>query len=1400
MKLPLKIAALPPTLKRRTPDAAPASRITPHGSRITHPRQRGMALIITLILLSVTLVMAIAFLALSSREQNAVKTTTDTAIARYAAETALAAAQAQIVAGIRQSPGSAFNFGLLVSTNYINPSGFDTASSSPTNVNYDHLFNSTTALSVDQRNQNISNLWFLPRVPVFVTTNRLTGPQEFRYWLDLNQNARFDANGPQPQFGPLGQYLHTNGLEGPSLVDVLTNNMTGDPEWVGVLERPDTTHGPNNKFLSRYAFVAMPSGNTLDINAIHNQTITRTVNSASTPAASDGYFRNQGVGSWELNLAAFLTDLNTNAWDVPVANTYEYIPPQLAPGGNRGYSFEDARALLSYRYGFSYANLYTARAIFRTLGLENVVDVFPNDNIDAFTDGPLQISTTNIMEALSAPADADRVDAHPDFQWVGSDNPNRFFSVNEFFDRSKTQPGGIPVGFTDRLKQAGARNSTYDRYTFYRLLAQLGTDSTADAGKLNVNYRNVTNGVIMAGMETNLYAWEGLEFFTNAADRMLHLYTASWFQRNPSNYLYTYYGVNPRGYVAASGLGVTNVQHFGQTNEIPAFGVTRIPVYVNDTFVYSAAVNRVLQQAANIYDARTTNFFPSVYRPVFWRTNELGYDGVFRTNIYISGYVDVSRASRLGLTLTPKVAPLDPPLDVNNPLLQAGVTNVFVPQANAFGVPWIIGAKKGLPNFNMLATVNSGMVTRKLEVWRTSTNTPLDFTKYSTNQMYVLSITNNLGVSFWNSYSAGYASHSGSSIRVYAYDQLDMFLTNGAMTYPAAGPASTYFEMFFTNSVWPGSLWAGNFGSTQPPGGTAQAQSFVWTNWTYSFLPESVYRFSTAKFDLIRPGMDPLWEVTTPALPPLPKFGLMTTNRLQAMILDGNYVIDYVQLRGPIKNRNLSAELQDPNYVDANNARYQWSTNSPVGAPPNWGVLNQLTVSMDAKLAPGNSWVRPPNMPSTLGSTKEAEAAFFGGFYAPTFQINGVTYVNSETNVQAPYTPSRVIYDYTMWQANDPLVHYLASDLNFVDPANMGLQKSDDPGAAPVPTTTKFAHVVGDRYQPWGRSKQMAGLSGVNTNEYNLTYKDPLMWSPDNWDFPTNAFPSIGWIGRVHRGTPWQTVFLKSDDVLSLTDDSGFIGTNTWVQWTGNTDQAFFGQPFDAINMAPVEDRLLFDVFTARLNDNAAHGTLSVNQPNLAAWSAVFGGLVTLSNSIPATSTSLKGSYSDRPRTAWTNIISPAGINAQSSAMWQMFTNINATRADTNLFPNQAFGHVGDILSASALTVQSPFLNRTTDKLKRFGISDEMYEWLPEQTLGLLRCPAEPQYTIYCFGQTLRPAQGGLVQSGPFFGMITNYQVVAESASRAVIQVHAQATVRKDGRSVTNYSTTVESFNTLAPE
>ena len=79
------------------------------------------------------------------------------------------------------------------------------------------------------------------------------------------------------------------------------------------------------------------------------------------------------------------------------------------------------------------------------------------------------------------------------------------------------------------------------------------------------------------------------------------------------------------------------------------------------------------------------------------------------------------------------------------------------------------------------------------------------------------------------------------------------------------------------------------------------------------------------------------------------------------------------------------------------------------------------------------------------------------------------------------------------------------------------------------------------------------------------------------------------------------------------------------------------------------------------------------------------------------------------------------------------------------------------------------------------------------QTLSLLHVSSAPRYVIYSYGQTLKPAQGSIVTSGgQFFEMITNYQVVSETATRAVVRV--------EGANTPQPHIVLESFNILPPE
>ena len=96
-------------------------------------------------------------------------------------------------------------------------------------------------------------------------------------------------------------------------------------------------------------------------------------------------------------------------------------------------------------------------------------------------------------------------------------------------------------------------------------------------------------------------------------------------------------------------------------------------------------------------------------------------------------------------------------------------------------------------------------------------------------------------------------------------------------------------------------------------------------------------------------------------------------------------------------------------------------------------------------------------------------------------------------------------------------------------------------------------------------------------------------------------------------------------------------------------------------------------------------------------------------------------------------IIQTAGTAGTNSTLGKLVQGINNTRTN---FANPdgvkgAFEHVGDIMSVLQLTEASPFLNTNSIILNGkvingsqqplYGISDEMYEWLPQQVLSLLR-------------------------------------------------------------------------------
>jgi hypothetical protein len=933
---------------------------------------------------------------------------------------------------------------------------------------------------------------------------------------------------------------------------------------------------------------------------------------------------------------------------------------------------------------------------------------FINGNIDIYSAGPLMTGTTNII--VTALTD------NPLNPWSGSYNINHFFTSQEFFYTNETGINNpAPTNFTGRLLFAGAQTNSYDRYTFYRMLAQLGTDSAPEQNKININYLNVnTNGNVVPGMETNLISWSdpriatgipgiipaygesgALVFFTDAAQAM-------------------FAQLNLRDF---NGNLVT---------------VTNIPLY--PTNYYTPAVHRVLQLAANIFDSTTnqtvpllpgqTNaFLPSVFRPFFRSVNNV---------VSIAGYIEVTNTTPLNL----------PFLELRN------VSPVNQPSnsSNIYGVPWVIGAKKGFPNFNEFALNTTIQYTRRLMVTNNTVN-------LIAMQEYMLGISNQVGVAAWNSYLQSWPA-STRPLEMRVTNDFQVFISNQT-NQPAFNllPANWATVFTFTNDIsinnnpftWPG------YNSYRP--NTNSLYFPIQTN--YSILTNSVYWSSVPQF---RSGTN--FELITLSNA-TPQVYIMMTNRVRYALIDtlANRVVDFVNLDDGGSVLNLTQTLTNGNICaqpNVNNWQAFWC---PAPANPPISPLGAITEGLAWQIGisegnyPGFSWASAGADPDN-----KSQIQLFSAF------LNGTLITNY---MQAPFDPTFTTNIYTVWSANDPLVHYTIGDLTDWKPLT--------PWNFPATTSNPLTQ----HYRPWGKPTTDTSPS----TQTNTAIKDPQMVGSDSWDLPTNKFPNIGWLGRVHRGTPWQTVYLKSTVVDT---------TNTWMNWSGDITNYWPGTTvLDASFSHPVNDRQLFNIFTTAINDNATHGQLSVNQTNLAAWSAVLSGVIVLTNN-PATLA-----------IGWTNI-QPAGVynsslplpNSglpppyQTNPLVMIWQGINNARANVTsngmVFTNQVFAQVGDILATPQLTDQSPFINTKNPT------NDEVYERIPQQIMSLLTFSQSPRFVVYSYGQTLHPAVHSLVNGGAYAGLCTNYQITAETATRAVVRV--------DGVQTNNPHIVIEQFNVLPPD
>ncbi len=702
--------------------------------------------------------------------------------------------------------------------------------------------------------------------------------------------------------------------------------------------------------------------------------------------------------------------------------------------------------------------------------------------------------------------------------------------------------------------------------------------------------------------------------------------------------------------------------------------LARIQIY--PTNYYTPAVHRLLQVTANLLDSSTNNPYPTIFRPCFIS------DG---SNIFIAGYQLVNG---------PDSSPTSPtflrlPIDLNDPsFLGRGRIGRFPTHLNVYGVPWIIGARKGLPNLNEIAMQSVAQITRKLLISRPSLYA--DFSQYKTTQMYVVGVSNVVGVEVWNSYRTNYPR----PVYIQADGVLSMTLTNDA---PGFRPISRRYALGGANVVT--NMGAISLGSNQWQGTGWMPEQFALPNsqsfqvpllTNVVFIPDSIYQQNPPALIQVT-NIATIWSINLPGPPfPQPLWGLNITNRIRCIILDGGVagrVIDYVQLDGLNTFRDLAGEIYTSNRLAG--VTNMWSTNGPVngivGSMP-LGLVNQIEISDGDIQSSDSDWANQMLSPP-FGVAREFAIDAFRMFLQLQPLFNQDT-GNTNLVMQVPFTPTSKKYQPLTWQANDPLVHYTIDDLNHLGVPNTVY--SATPPNHVVPSVASNFWRYTDRYDPWGGNPSK-GLVDPNL-DVNMALKDPMVRASDDWDFPSNAPLSFTALGRIHRGTPWQTIYFKASDITNYI---------TWTKWTGDSVVWSAGSSSipDASFSRPVMDRDLINVLGPMLSTNNPSQQLSINNPDAGAWLAVLDGIPVLTNSTPVTTLIMS---SNSPQAS---LISQSIANTRSNSV-----------------PTRRFAHLGDILATPQLSEQSPFLDRSFLQWPSAGgLSDELVECIPTRLLPLLR-------------------------------------------------------------------------------
>jgi parallel beta-helix repeat protein len=385
-----------------------------------------------------------------------------------------------------------------------------------------------------------------------------------------------------------------------------------------------------------------------------------------------------------------------------------------------------------------------------------------------------------------------------------------------------------------------------------------------------------------------------------------------------------------------------------------------------------------------------------------------------------------------------------------------------------------------------------------------------DLRPSATNVLYALSISNQFGLEAWNAFKDTYGGPL--QLRVQSWHTVALSVSN-ATAHPRTLISDTRaFSTNLTLESWP----AGQF--------------------QVVLAPPLVLLSNSA----CRPGPLPLASPFVPvstnmAFPTqgdvLPDFVVHCTNRLQYALVDpeANRLIDMVCFRG-LNTTTPTVVLAYASPGGSSGLSRFWLPYRIGGATnadaPTLGLLYQIDASL-GNLSLSTQQMRDWCLPLEADRTKAIDLfrEFCGltPIYYRTPEQRRVLQreLAGKLAVQVPFVFTAKFADPWSWEVNDPTVHYLAGDLRIPGVLLYGF---------PSGTTRSLC-------SSWNVQLPLVSLGRTNA-VYLLQHStaakrtqspaqfDLELGSPDAWNFPATPLVNLHWLDRVHRGTPWQTVYL----------------------------------------------------------------------------------------------------------------------------------------------------------------------------------------------------------------------------------------------------------------------------------